>query len=63
MSTDPSPWADEPNPWSEPLTETTEEMLLRAAQERQEEEMESFWNRFLWEKYRHRLTKEGTLLR
>ena len=56
-----SPWADG-SVADEPI-ETTAELLKIADQERMERESDEIRNRRLWEKFAHRLTLDGDLIR
>jgi len=63
MSTDPSPWAAPESIWQQEPDETTDEMLERAEQERQEEDAAVCWDRIVWQRYAHRLRKDGGMTR
>jgi hypothetical protein len=62
-SDDPGPWAGDEDPWGDGPAETTEQQLEQALIDRIENEREVVTNQYLWERYAHRLTKDGSLIR
>ncbi len=64
MSSDPSPWADEPNIWNEETDLLPHQQQLELEdEERAQRDAEEFTNERLWELFANRLTREGSLIR
>jgi len=64
MSTDPSPWAELGGTLPEPdITESTAELVEQDREEQALVRLQEFHDLRLWEKYAHRLTANGSLIR